>query len=93
MSNFNPIVNRSINGGTQKIYRFENDFGASVVRHKYSYGGDEGLWELAVLKFENEDDNSWDLNYETEITNDVIGYVSEDELEDLLNRINKLEKV
>ena len=41
---------------------FENGYGASVVRHEYSYGGKSGLYELAVL------DSSGDLTYDTPIT-------------------------
>jgi hypothetical protein len=37
-------------GGTIKIYKFPNGYGASVVKTGGSYGGGEGLWELAVLK-------------------------------------------
>lgn len=43
-----PIFTRSLNGGTQEVYRFENNFGASVIRGgSYAYGGHE----LAVVKF------------------------------------------
>lgn len=30
------------------IQRFDNGYGASVVRFTYSYGFEQGLWELAV---------------------------------------------
>ena len=36
-------------GGTRHRYRFPNGYEASVVRHRYSYGGREGLFELAVI--------------------------------------------
>ncbi|MBU9391830.1 hypothetical protein KTE71_30515 [Burkholderia multivorans] len=49
---FTPYLERPLNGGTQKLYRFENGFGASVVQHEYSYGRDAGLWELAVIRFD-----------------------------------------
>lgn len=35
-------------GGIQRIYHFDNGYGASVVRFTYSYGFEQGLWELAV---------------------------------------------
>jgi len=37
------------NGGTQRRYKFPNGYGASVVRGPYTYGGPEGLFELAVF--------------------------------------------
>ena len=71
-------------GGKQYTFSFPNGFGASVIQHQYSYGGDKGLWELAVL------DSEGGLNYDTEITNDVIGYLTEDEVHETLNQIKKL---
>lgn len=40
--------------GVQKLYRFPNGFGASVVRHFGSYGGTHGLWEIATVKWDDE---------------------------------------
>lgn len=84
------FLERSINGGSQVIYKFDNGFGASVVQHDFSYGSEDGLSELAVLKFNGDE---WDLTYDTEITDDVIGYLTEDDVQELLTRIEKLENV
>ena len=88
-----PIIDRAhpgIPGGTQKIYRFKNGFGASVVRHEYSYGGDAGLWELAVIKFDGDEDDDFSLTYETPITEDVEGHLTESEVDELLKKIEAL---
>ena len=74
-------------GGIQHVFRFGNGYGASVVRFKYSYGGDRGLWELAVIKFNGDD---WSLTYQTPITGDVIGNLAEDEVGQLLHDISAL---
>ena len=71
------------NGGIQKVYEFPNGYGASVIKHKGSYGYSKGLWELAVL-------NEGELCYDTEITNDVIGYLNDPEVDRLLRKINQL---
>ena len=71
------------NGGIQKVYEFPNGYGASVIKHKGSYGYSKGLWELAVL-------NEGELCYDTEITNDVIGYLNDPEVDRYLRRINQL---
>ncbi|MDN7558827.1 hypothetical protein [Burkholderia orbicola] len=84
---FTPYLERPLNGGTQKLYRFENGFGASVVQHDFSYGADRGAWELAVIRFTGE---SWTITYDTEITDDVIGNLASNEVDDLLSRINAL---
>lgn len=68
-------------------YHFKNSYGASVIHNPYSYG-----LELAVLKHDNENEE-WNLTYDTKITDDVVGYISgKEELEKLLNMISKLEK-
>lgn len=66
---------------TQHRYLFPNGRGASVVWGQYAYGGDEGFFELAVL------DTNLKLDYETEITSDVEGWLTEADVEALLQRI------
>lgn len=85
-----PVVARPIEFGIQKIYRFDNGFGASVVKSQFSYGGDENMWELAVIYFNNDDSEEFELTYETPITNDVIGNLSDEEVEEKLSEIKAL---
>jgi hypothetical protein len=72
------------NGGIQKVFKFPNGYGASVVRHKNSYGYKKGLWEIAVL------DEAGNLCYDTPITGDVIGYLNDPEVDNLLGQISRL---
>ena len=66
--------------GIQKVYSFPNGYGASVVKHKGSYGFNDNKWELAVLK-----DN--ELCYTTDITSDVIGHLNDPEVDAVLKQI------
>ena len=75
-------------GAVQKLYRFANNYGASVVKGEHTYGGDEGLWELAVLKFKT--DGDFVLDYSTPITEDVEGHLTDDAVEELLDKIEAL---
>lgn len=84
----NPFLSTELEGGEQIIYKFDNGYGASVVRHRYSYGGDNGLWELAVIKFI--DDTNWNLTYDTPVTGDVIGYLEWPGVQELLAKIKSL---
>ena len=65
--------------------QFDNGFGASIVKHEYSYGGKNGLYEIAVL------DSGGEITYTTPITNDVLGYLSEEDVERHVNEIKNLE--
>ena len=76
------------NGGEQKVYKYANGLGASVVRSEYTYGGDAGLFELAVVQF---DGDEWSITYDTPITSDVIGHLDDEAVNDLLKRIESLE--
>jgi hypothetical protein len=73
----------SVHDGIQYVFKFENNYGASVIRHQYSYGGSKGLWEIAVLK----DD---ELDYTSPITNDIVGWLDQDGVTDTLFQISKL---
>jgi hypothetical protein len=79
----------ALHGGTQIIHRFDNGYGASVVRHEFSYGGPQGFWELAVLRFKpGAEDGS--LTYSTPITSDVLGHLTDDEVAEALGQIEQL---
>lgn len=85
-----PILTRPIDGGTQEIYRFDNGYGASKIKTYYSYGGCEGLWEIAVIKFTGDDPDDFKLCYDTPITGDVLGYLNYYEAETVLQQIKAL---
>ena len=86
MNNFLGLPSKPINGGIQHIAKFPNGYGASIVKHNFSYGNEQGLWELAVL------DSKGRLCYDTPITSDVLGYLSEEEVNTTLDEIEKLLK-
>jgi|TARA_R110001592_G_scaffold314559_3_gene590214 hypothetical protein len=79
------VTEQECNGGVAKQYKFTNGYGASVIRHKFSYGWDKGQWELAVTEG---DDN--ELCYTTDITSNVIGYLSDEQVDDYLKQISLL---
>lgn len=72
----------------QWLFRFDNGLGASVVKFYSSFGFDADLFELAVITWY--DDEHYGLNYDTEITEDVLGYLSNDDVMELLYKIKKL---
>lgn len=71
------------------IVKFPSNYGASIIRNKWSYGGNEGLLELAVVIFD-ENSMNYDLVYDTSITNDVLGHLTEEEVLETLKEIEKL---
>jgi hypothetical protein len=68
----------------QKIYKFDNGYGASVVCNFGSYGAKDGLFEVAVLE-----SNGY-IAYNTPITGDVIGWLDFADVADILNKIKAL---
>ena len=60
--------------GVQSIMMFDNGYGVSVVKTSFSYGGKMGQYELAVL------DLGENITYNTPVTSDVLGYLSEKEV-------------
>jgi len=90
--------------GTQKIWRFKNGFGASVVRfaipkllpnHPREEIGSYGInqpnkWELGLIVF---DGDNWELCYEIKRYDDVKGYLTPKEVEIELLIIKNLSKL
>ena len=89
MKLYKPAIEKDRHGGTQKIYKFDNGFGASVIRTEYSYGSEDGLWELAVIRFLG-DVEKFEIVYDTGITDDVIGDLTPGGVEQELEKIEKL---
>ena len=77
--------------GLSRVFRFDNGYGATCVKHMGSYGSSSDLWELAVIKFAEDD---WDLCYDTEITKDspdgVLGWLTNDGVMENLRKIQRL---
>jgi len=78
-------------GGTQRMYRFDNGYGASVVQFQFgnsgSYGANQGLWELAVIHYDGDD---FKLVYDTPVAEDVVGWLDEDAIQAHLRQIRDL---
>lgn len=81
---------RDVLDGTEHYeFRFPNGFGASVIRGRYTYGGPQGLFELAVLKKRLNKD-IWSITYDTPITHGVLGSLTENDVTTKLQKIKKL---
>jgi hypothetical protein len=63
--------------------KFDNGYEVSVVKSQYSYGGDRGLYELAVFK-------DGEICYDTPITDDVIGYLRPIDVTEVMEKIQQL---
>ena len=68
---------------------FDNHYGVSVVKGLYTYGGRDGLYELAVIRM-TPDMKYSELCYDTPITNDVMGYLTPDEVTDIMKQVSEL---
>lgn len=64
--------------------KFDNGYGVSVVQGPYSYGGQKGLYELAVL------DKDGFITYKTPITDDVIGFLKPEDVTKYMIEIQQL---
>jgi len=55
----------------KKVLQFDNGYGLSIISSEMSYGGDGGMFEVALL-----DSESGDIIYNDELGfSDVIGYL------------------
>ena len=87
------VKEKSLDDGHQVVFKFDNGYGASVIRTRFSYGGSDGLFELAILKFL--DGDNYTLGYDTDIqteddNGDLYGHLEVEEVLSLLARIREL---
>jgi len=72
---------QQIHDGIQIKYYFKNGYAASIVMHNWSYGGDEGLFELALM-------NHNDKIIYKEDFGEVLGYLDFGQVELMLTMIS-----
>ena len=63
--------------------KFENGYGVSIIEH--GYGSESGLKELAVL-------HNGGICYDTPITDDVLGYLTDAAMMEIIEQVKQLPK-
>ena len=66
---------------------FENGYAVSIVSHKFSYGGHDGNFEIAVLRAD-----TGEIIYDSPITNDVLGHLNFAEVGAVIAKVHALPK-
>ncbi len=74
-------------GGVQGKMFFPNGYGVSVIRTPHSYGGVDLKWELAILFGDRE---SYDISYNSGLADDVIGWLTEKEVLEYVEKVKEL---
>ena len=80
-----PNLLEPLEGGVQYVFRFPNGYGASVIKFFGSYGYEDDLWELALLKETPE--GKWELEYTELVGFDVLGHLTDEKVNEYLKRI------
>lgn len=73
--------------GIQALKFFNNGYGVSVIRHRGSYGSEQGLYELAVIAGS---EDKFYLVYGTPVTDDVLGYLTEGDVSKAMSDVKAL---
>ena len=73
----------SVGLGQQARMNFDNNYGVSVIIGDMYYSNGVDTYELAVI-YEN------DITYNTDITDDVLGCLSEDEVTEVMIKVQNL---
>lgn len=81
------IAKKELYDDVQYIFKFPNDYGASVIKRRYSYGYEKDLWEMGLIFFD--EDGDWHLTYERDFDDDVKGYLTDDNVIELLEKIKQ----
>lgn len=78
-----PGSTKEFDMGVVSRLEFDNGWSVSVVKGQHTYGGDRGLYELAVFK-------DGEIHYDNPVANgDVIGYLREEDVTDSMILIQK----
>ena len=66
----------------------EVGYGASVIKSYGSYGYGKDLWELALLS-NRDGDEKWNLEYTELVGDDVLGYLTDEQVNKVLKYISE----
>lgn len=80
-----PLVDEGFED--QTLYKFDNGFGASIIYHQGSYGYEQGLVELGVIRWFG---SKYMLTYDTHLTDDVLGDLTQEQAKSILEKIKEL---
>lgn len=71
--------------GTRRLYRFKNNYGLSLVNapilHTYPFA-----WEAAVIRFDHSESDEASIVYNTELTDDVVVFGSDEDANAFIER-------
>lgn len=81
MKTFNDLKFEPWFGGIKHaVLNFDNDYGVSVLFGKGCYSNGIDTYELAVLRYGF-------TCYDTEITDDILGYITKEEVTDVMLKL------
>ena len=69
--------------GKQASMNFENNYGVSVIFGEIFYSNGIDTYEIGIL-------HDGSLTYDTDITDDVIGYQTENEISEIMEKVQQL---
>jgi hypothetical protein len=87
---FKPHTNGE---GSHGLIFFPGGYGLSVIRFKHPYRNhfstytNDKTWEVAILKGTKE---QWEICYDTEITNDVLGHQTKEDINKIIKHVQRL---
>lgn len=76
---------------TQAVMFFENGYGVSLLFGFPFYSNGIDTYELAVIHRSGE--GSYDLRYDTGITDDVLGYITKEEVTEAMKKVQELKPI
>lgn len=79
-----PFKETDMPKGIQSLIKFGDEYELSIVKSDFSYGGSQGLYEIAVFK----GDGQVTMPGITEDHDTVKGYLSEDEVVGIIKKMH-----
>jgi hypothetical protein len=90
MKTFEDLEFKPNNMGIAARTFFPNNYGVSVIQNPYSYGNEDGLYELAVIYTPSGGDD-FDIHYNNPVAQgDVRGCLTPEDVTELMKQVSDL---